>query len=642
MMSFFGTLLNGLLLNGFVQSAEAVDWPELSSPVHQAVEKSPDRAIIIALEEYESLVGVRNASANSDDWAKYFTVGLGLPESQVSVLKDSAASRMKITSELKRAGKRLKKDGKLWVVYIGHGVTMYDSGEAAILPYYTSTDPKSVYDSAVSTSEMANLIGKADGQSIFIFDAAFNGLDRKGRPLSEALPAQEGVAPIVTKKTTVLSAVSPGEIAGILPENGRPAFSYLVLGALRGWADSDQNEWMSLLESVDYADMVLGGQSPTVKGRLRRQKISPALEEGPNLVRERPSITPVDPMARVPEGMLQDGVSLEALLGELAQQRAYEVQIQEEIDAQVSVIREAAASHWQRIRGFAEQRVDDPARVAVYAFLREYQDVVIQVQGKDFEVDIPEVQLARQLLSQLATPSIEGVEFTWVSGGLFEMGNTQASSLAHSVRLSHSFYVSTTEVTQALYKAIMDENPSSNKGDLYPVTDVSWFEAIEFANALSAYEGLEQCYDIADGEVSLPLGTQCLGYRLPTEAEWEFVARANTPGGFAGGDRLARLAWVDSNSGGEVHFVGQKSANEFGLYDLSGNVSEWVWDWYGEYQVSENVDPAGPTTGTYRVQRGGSVVSSIGAARVDARHPVDPAYRSPFQGFRVVRTVPEI
>ena len=73
MMSFFGTLLNGLLLNGFVQSAEAVDWPELSSPVHQAVEKSPDRAIIIALEEYESLVGVRNASVNSDDWVKYFT-----------------------------------------------------------------------------------------------------------------------------------------------------------------------------------------------------------------------------------------------------------------------------------------------------------------------------------------------------------------------------------------------------------------------------------------------------------------------------------------------------------------------------------------------------------------------------------------
>ena len=140
-----------------------------------------------------------------------------------------------------------------------------------------------------------------------------------------------------------MSAVSPNEVAGNLTENGRPAFSYLVLGALRGWADSDQNGWMSLLESVDYASIVLGGQTPTVKGRLRRQKISEAVEEGPSLVRERPAITPVDPMTMVPEGMLQEGVSLESLLGELAQQRAYEVQIKRKIDDQVSIIREAVS-----------------------------------------------------------------------------------------------------------------------------------------------------------------------------------------------------------------------------------------------------------------------------------------------------------
>ena len=638
MMSFVATFL----LGGLIQTAAAVDWPDLSEPAKQAIKKSNDRAIIIALEEYENLIGVRNAAVNSDDWERYFTSGLGLPSSQVSVLKDSTASRMRIENELKRAGKKLKKDGKLWVIYIGHGITMYDSGEAAILPYYVPTDPKELYEVAISTSEIADLIGKADAQSVFLFDASFNGLDRKGKPLAEALPAQPGVLPTITKKTTVLSAVSPSEVAGNLTENGRPAFSYLVLGALRGWADSDQNGWMSLLESVDYASVVLGGQTPTVKGRLRRQKISEAVEEGPSLVRERPAIKPVDPMAMVPEGMLQDGVSLESLLGELAQQRAYEVQIQKEIDEQVSIIREAAASHWQRIRGFAEQRVDNPARVAVYAFLKEYQDVVIQVQGKDFEVDIPEVQLARQLLSQLATPTIEGVEFTWISGGVFEMGNSQVSSMAHSVRLSHSFYVSTTEVTQALYQSVMDDNPSSTKGDLYPVTNVSWFDAIAFANALSTYEGLEQCYEVSGDTVTLPIGMECLGYRLPTEAEWEFVARANTPGGFSGGDRLARLAWVDSNSGGEVHFVAQKSANEFGIYDMSGNVSEWVWDWYGEYQISENVDPTGSTKGKYKVQRGGSVVSNVGQARVDTRHPVDPAYRSPFQGFRVVRTVPDL
>jgi len=635
-----------MLMGVWMSTAEAVDWPDLSTPAVQSTQKSRDRAIIIALEEYESLEGVRNATMNATDWQAYFTTGLGLPESQVSVLTNATASQMRIRKEFKRQGRRLHQDGRLWVIYIGHGLTMFDGQQGAILPYYTSTEPKEMYAQAITTTDMASWIGKSDAKSIFVFDTAFNGLDRSGRPLSSSFPTQAGIVPSVTPRSTVISAVSPEENAGYLTENSRPALSYVLLGALRGWSDTDDNGWMTLLEATEYADMVLGSQTPTIQGRLRRQKISQAIEEGPALVRERNNITPVDPMSLVPEGMLQDDVSLDALLQELQQQRTYEVQIQKEIDAQVSIIRQDAATNWKKVKSFAATRVDDPARVAVYAFLREYQDKAIQVQGQSFTVDIPEVQLAQQLLSQLAVPTIHGVEFTWVSGGNFEMGNTQLSSLKHAVRLSHSFYVSTTEVTQQMYQAVMGGNPSAQQGDLYPVTNVSWFDAIRFANALSAFEGLEQCYDITDRssapEVSLPLGTNCLGYRLPTEAEWEFVARANTLGGFSGGDRLSRLAWVDSNSEGEIHFVAQKSANEFGVYDMSGNVSEWVWDWYGEYQVSDAVDPLGPGEGTYRVQRGGSVDTGVSPARVDSRYPVEPSYTSPFQGFRVVRTVPDL
>lgn len=630
-----------LLLSSLMLGAEAVEWPDLSVPVQQATSKSKDRAIIIALEEYESFDGVRNATINADDWAAYFTQGLGLPASQVSVLTDESASRMRIANEVKRAARKVRRSGNLWIVYIGHGVTMYDTQEAAILPYYTQTETKGFYENAISTSELALWLGKTDSKSVLLFDTTFNGQDRNGQRLIDTLPIQEGVLPTVTKKTTVLSAASVGETAGYLIENGRPAFSYLVLGALRGWSDTDDNGWMSLLESVEYADMVLGGQTPSAQGRLRRKKVSEALEDGPSLVRERSPLQAVDPMSTVPEGMIQENVSLESLLGELEQQRAYEVKIQTEIDEQVAEIRTAAAQHWKRVRAFAAQRVDDPARVAVYAFLREYQNVVIQVQGQEFEVDVPEVQLAQQLLSQLATPEIQGVEFTWIAGGVFDMGNAQLSSLSHSVRLSRSFYVSKTEVTQALYEFVLSENPSEVQGEQLPVTNVSWFDAVRFANALSAYEGFEQCYEITGEDVSFPMGTSCLGYRLPTEAEWEFMARANTTGGFSGGDRVGKIAWVESNGGQEVHFVGQKSANAFGLYDLSGNVSEWIWDWYGEYQVSDNLDPVGAHSGTYRVQRGGSVMSGIQQARVDARHPVKPSYVSPFQGFRVVRTVPE-
>ena len=175
-----------------------------------------------------------------------------------------------------------------------------------------------------------------------------------------------------------------------------------------------------------------------------------------------------------------------------------------------------------------------------------------------------------------------------------------------------------------------------------PVTNVTWYDAVRFANALSAYEGLEECYNIQGQDVFFPLGTSCLGYRLPTEAEWEYAARSNKSGGFAGGDRIARLAWIDSNSGGEVHFVKQKSANAFGLYDMSGNVSEWVWDWHAPYSPASVVDPLGADSGTYRVQRGGSAVTGLSSARVDSRYPVQADYSSPTQGFRVVRTVPEM
>jgi len=175
-----------------------------------------------------------------------------------------------------------------------------------------------------------------------------------------------------------------------------------------------------------------------------------------------------------------------------------------------------------------------------------------------------------------------------------------------------------------------------------PVTNVSWLDAVRFSNALSAYEGLEECYIIQKEVVTFPRGTACLGYRLPTEAEWEYAARGNKPGGFAGGDRVTKVAWIDSNSGGEVHFVKQKSANAFGLYDMSGNVSEWVWDWYAPYTPVAVSDPLGAPSGTYRVQRGGSALNGAASARVDSRYPVQADYASPSQGFRVVRTVPEM
>lgn len=623
-----------------IQPAAAVDWPDISEPIARAGAESLDRVVLISLEDYDSLSPVRNASMIAGAWQSYFEQTQGVPASQITWLSDSDATRGQITGHIKRSAKKVSGKGKLWVIYIGHGISMYDDGEAAILPYEASTEPKELYSQAIDMSEIATLLGKADSKTVVVLDASFTGLDRQGRLLLDTLPEQLGQTPLISRRTTVVSAVEPTEYAQQL-NNNQPALSYLLLGALRGWADLDDSGQVTLLESIEYIDAILNTQTPSVSGRLKRHDVAPALEKGPTLTRER-AMTPIDPMSLVPENMVQENVSLEQLLTELEQQRRYEIQIQSEIDSQVAGIRESASQNWQKVRAFASQRTDDPARVAVYAFLREYQDVVIQVQGREFEVDIPEVQLARQLLTRLATPTLEGVGFTWVPAGEFDMGGAQADALRHSVKLTHSFYASTTEVTQQLYQFILNENPSDVQSDLLPVTNVSWTDAIRFANALSAYEGLEECYSIQGDVVSFPLGTACLGYRLPTEAEWEYAARANKPGGFAGGDRVSKLAWIDSNSGGEVHFVKQKSPNGFGLYDMSGNVSEWVWDRYAPYAPVSSVDPMGASEGVYRVQRGGSALTGLTAARVDSRYPVQADYASPTQGFRIVRTVPEL
>jgi formylglycine-generating enzyme required for sulfatase activity len=132
------------------------------------------------------------------------------------------------------------------------------------------------------------------------------------------------------------------------------------------------------------------------------------------------------------------------------------------------------------------------------------------------------------------------------------------------------------------------------------------------------------------------------GYRLPTEAEWEYAARGGTASrGYthAGSNDANAVAWYSPNAGSTTHAVGTKAANELGIYDMSGNVWEWVWDWYGSYGSSAQTDPAGPTSGSYRVLRGGGWFADAGDARVAHRFDYPPSYSDYFGlGFRPVRT----
>ena len=188
------------------------------------------------------------------------------------------------------------------------------------------------------------------------------------------------------------------------------------------------------------------------------------------------------------------------------------------------------------------------------------------------------------------------------------------------VRISRAFELGKYEVTQSEWQAVMGTNPSSFSGcGRCPVDKVSWNDAQEFIRRLNARAGVTR-------------------YRLPTEAAWEYAARAGASGDRYAGN-LDAIAWYDENSGDRTHPVGQKRPNAFGLHDMLGNVYEWVQDWFGGYPGGSVTDPQGPGLSSQRVSRGGSWRYVAGSGRVSDRFFVPPPdYRSNFLGFRLLRT----
>jgi formylglycine-generating enzyme required for sulfatase activity len=276
----------------------------------------------------------------------------------------------------------------------------------------------------------------------------------------------------------------------------------------------------------------------------------------------------------------------------------------------------------------------------------------------------------------------EPVEMVLIPAGTFQMGSnidpnaSYVESPVHSVTLS-SYYMGKYELTNGKYVEFLNDvrgntdqvtldnwfsvDPNDycgitgNKTSGYavktspsdytnrPVVHVSWYGAVAYCNWLSDRTGLERCYD-----VSYNMEITKKGYRLPTEAEWEYACRAETSTEYYWGEGYPPIAgsgsqidihvWYGGNSGGNHHDVGQKTANSYGLYDMSGNVWEWCYDWYGIYSDIAQINPTGPASGSLHIERGGAYGNTALRSRSAYRDAGVPSYRGDARGFRIVRT----
>jgi len=352
------------------------------------------------------------------------------------------------------------------------------------------------------------------------------------------------------------------------------------------------------------------------------------------------------------EGLLDDRVSL-------AFARAFHralVATPDDVEAAVASAREAARAVARRrdYRLFPRREIE--AREETAEVQTPLDDVAARPARSDAEASPGSVQYT-------ALSSSHPLELSYIPGGVFSMGSPPGlgdgdEHPRHRVRLSRAYLLGVTPVTQGQWGAAvaagrsrgwsegLKASPSHFSGERRPVERVSWYDAVRWCNLLSLLEGLEPVYEVGDGErPSVSLRPDAVGFRLPTEAEWERACRAGGEEAWCFGDEeglLGEYAWFSGNSGRETQPVRGKRPNDWGLFDVHGNVWEWCWDaWHRAYTSGEVVDPVEvPESDGSRLVRGGSFISSPNGCRSGGRSGLGAWDRVRFLGFRVALSWP--
>jgi len=730
-------------------------WPDLAEPARRTGGGSRDAALVVGIENYAFVPGVKGARDNAVAWFDWMVKTRGVPLERVVLLRGADATRERILREAGRTAKMAGKGGALWFVFIGHGAPG-PSGRDGLLVGVDAQQRKDSLDArGVSIDKLFSVLQDSRALRInTVIDACFSGRASSGNYLAKGLQplVVTTVSPAADERFVVLSAAKGDQFAGSLPGLSRPAFSYLVLGALRGWGDRDKDGRVSAGEAMKYAGRALKiflrdrEQEPVLLGNGSIDLAMSTREPGPDLAAlvrefsgtsktssmfgeglgklvEIPGVKtriaplpdlPVPDFESIDTGYLDlvanaKGKDLDSGIEASVKARAWQAVARYKGENPYEEQANRRVREWQRVVR-EQERIAELRRQRMKQVMHAYTQYREDKRKLEKLLRYPEhtVPKARKLAfrqefegiydpwMQEMKPLIDAgegtVEMIPIAPGVFDMGSPSSESgrdndegPVHRVTITRPFLMKMTEVTQGEWRGIMRTNPSyfSECGNGCPVENVNWWEALAFCNALSKREGLDECYSLRDCNGKRPgkgmecasvrfEGLDCEGYRLPTEAEWEYAARAGTTTALYTGDLTIRgdhngpeldpIAWYGGNSGVRysggydcsgwdekqyssdkcgTHPVGRKKPNPWGLYDMLGNVWEWCWDWYdsGYYGSSPLKDPVGPPAGSGRVLRGGSWVSRAGYVRAADRGRSGPGDRNDLLGFRPVRSI---
>jgi formylglycine-generating enzyme required for sulfatase activity/uncharacterized caspase-like protein len=641
------------LISGYVHAAERAAAVKSKKPKDAISTTSKYHALIIGNNNYKNLPKLKTAVADATAVENLLKSQYGF---DTKLLIN--ATRKDILSAINDFRKRLGSKDNLLIYYAGHGEFDKTADRAYWLPVDAQKDDPVDWISATDITD--NIKRIASRHILIVSDSCYSGtLSRAATgDLATKGERDEYIKKMTERGSRTLMASGGNEPVADEGGGGHSIFASAFLKALK---EADRSLFTAEELFHSRVKTMVAGKSDQVP---EYNDIRNSGHEGGDFVFQltkatvAPTVTrPIEtqPEVQLPELPKKKDFSIEELEKKAEQvektKAAWGAELKKMKQSYNQVLAyekrdlppDLKIKAWKKFsEAFSEDNLysqeDDSMRQKAeerMTYWQEKQERIEQKKLEQKEAEQKKIAMGKrpekEIKGKTYKDPITGMEFIFVKGGCYEMGDTFGDGYdnekpVHEVCVD-DFYIGKYEVTQAQWKAIMGNNPSYFKdcGDNCPVEQVSWNEIQEFINKLNQGAGTNK-------------------YRLPTEAEWEYAARSGGKkekyAGTSNESELGEYAWYDKNSGSKTHPVGQKKPNGLGIYDMSGNVWEWVQDWYDEnyYRSSPKDNPKGAYSGQYRVLRGGSWLIGPGLIRAANRDRLEPTGRAlygDYVGFRV-------